>query len=512
MSRADTEHAEIRHIRPADIDRLFEGLSLTGDDIETDLAMERSLLGGLITLDGWEVAEHADQAGIRPEHFRRDAHRHLYRAIRALMLEIGRIRPGVQRRPEAPDTYALCEYLQSRGLSEACGGLALAASIADRPAGPASAGWIVRQLRTAYARRELFTQARTLAEQAADLSRDVEAIAIERGAEIAQITDREASDDMSTAADLVGALNLDEAEPEQDEVISTGIEEVDRLLGGGLAMCRLTYMAGRPGHGKSALALNIAGNVARQGHAVAKFLLEMPAVRLDRQGRKRAGDFTYRLLTYASGVPIKAYQKYPRLPGRSRAEDEQAVKRAKAEVSQLPLYTFDVPGISYANLFASIRRLKARCPELRLVTIDYVGLVTGERGQDEQSILKATSNGLVKLANALGIHIICLSQLNRDCESTRDKRPLASHLRQSGELEQDADHLLMVQRPCKYEEWERYRDAFWIAERKGRHCEAQQVVIRFEPEEMWIGGPEVPDPVRDTASAGKGGTAWKKKH
>lgn len=505
MSRTNT---------PTEIDRLFAGLDFSGDDLATDEELERSLLGGLITSEGWDVARVCDEEGLTAGLFRSAAHGNLYEAIRGLMLELGKIRPGVQRRPEPPTTLTLVEHLHSRGLAEACGGLSIASRIADRAAGPSSARWIIQKLRTAHARRMLLRESRRLAEAALNMTSDVESVALKAGASIASITDREGREEsMSSAAELVSAYDLDENEPEDVEYISTDIPEVDRLLGGGLAPARLTYMAARPGHCKTALKMNIAYNIAAQGHPAAMFLLEMPATRRDQRGRKRAGDFTRRLLTLASGVPIEAWRRYGRLPGRNREEDRQVLNRAKRHLAQLPLYTDDVPGITYANLFAKIRRLKTQIPELRLVTIDYIGLVKGERGQDERSVLKATSNGLVALANDLGIHIICLSQLNRDCEGTLTKRPDAHHLRQSGELEQDADHIIMTQRPCKYEEWERHTDALWIAERKGRHVEKSETVITFNAEAMWIGGAPMPDPVKGESSPppsrGSSRTSWR---
>jgi len=495
----------------ADVDRLFDDRDFSGDELSSDIEMEKALLGGLITLDGWAVASACDDGGLLPEHFRRADHQNLYRAIRELMLELGRIRPGAQHAPETPNTLTLCEHLNRRGIAAACGGLGLAASIADRPAGVASAGWMVRRLREASARRALLLKARALACDALDKSRTVEDIALDAASDIATVTDRETSDGLSSGADLVGAIDLDEAEPDDAEVISTGIEEVDRLMGGGIVGGRVTYLAARPGHGKSALKMNIGVNVARQGHGVCMYLLEMPATRKDKQGRKRAGDFARRLLTCISGVPIAAWQKYRSLPGRDRAEDRAEVRRGKRELSQLPLYTDDVSDTSYRALFASIRRLKTRCPELKLVTVDYIGLITGDRGEKKQEILKAASNGFVRLANDLDIHIMVLSQLNRDCEEARDKRPHAHNLRDSGELEQDADHLLMVQQPCNYDEWEAHTDVFWIAERKGRHTPRSEVCISFRPEEMWIGGPPIPDPIKDGAPATNVGSSWRRK-
>lgn len=524
-----TTHRRPKQITLADLDRLFKDRDFIADGFSTDTQLEQELLGGLISLDAWGVASVCDDEGLRPEHFRREAHQNIYRALRGpqnnpqgpkpLMLELGAIRPGAQRAPTPPDTSMVCEYLNRYGLAEACGGLPLVVRLADKAAGEMRSAWIIRQMRNAHARRELMLAGLRTAEAAIDQTRDIDNIVSEQTTALSKITVRETSDSISSGADIIGAINLDEAEPDDNEVIPTGIPEIDQLLGGGLTMARLSYLAARPGHGKTALAMNIGLNVARWGMqqalpeppSVMMCLLEMPAIRRDRQGRKRAGDFSRRLLTAASGVPIMAWQKYKHLPGRSRQEDQAAVRRAKAELSQLPLYTDDVPGISYSRLFANIRRARARMPTLKLVIIDYIGLVTGERGEDEQAILKKTSNGLVKLVNELGLHIICLSQLNRDCEGYATKRPRPSNLRQSGVLEQDADHILMVQRPCKYEEWADHTEAFWIAERKGRHVERSETVIRFLPEEMWIGGPAIPDPVK-AASVGKhAGASWRSK-
>ncbi|PZR31080.1 replicative DNA helicase [Caulobacter segnis] len=232
--------------------------------------------------------------------------------------------------------------------------------------------------------------------------------------------------------------------------LASDLIDLDQKIGG-LHPSDLIVLAGRPSMGKTALATNIAFNVAKKyawepqpdgsrktvsGGVVAFYSLEMSAEQL-----------ALRMLADASGVSGDRLRK-----GEIDASEFGRVRDAAIELQQAPLYIDATGGISIAKLTARARRLK-RQVGLDLVVVDYLQLVTG-------SDLGATANrvqevsqitmGLKALAKELACPVIALSQLSRKTEEREDKRPQLSDLRESGSIEQDADMVWFVYREEYY--------------------------------------------------------------
>ena len=231
--------------------------------------------------------------------------------------------------------------------------------------------------------------------------------------------------------------------------LSTGLVDLDRQLGG-LHPSDLVILAGRPSMGKTALATNIAFNVARNygwepapdgsrktvsGGVVAFFSLEMSAEQL-----------ATRLLADVSGVSSDKLRK-----GEIDDGDYVAVRDGAVEVQQSPLYIDATGGLSIAKLAARSRRLK-RSAGLDLIVVDYLQLVTtdGSKGDNRVQEVSMITQGLKALAKELGVPVIALSQLSRQVENREDKRPQLSDLRESGSIEQDADVVMFVYRESYY--------------------------------------------------------------
>ena len=226
--------------------------------------------------------------------------------------------------------------------------------------------------------------------------------------------------------------------------------DVDAVLGG-LEDGTLNVLAGRPGMGKTALATNIAFNVARnyawepqadgtrktvRGGVVAFFSLEMSAEQL-----------ALRLLADASGVSGDRLRK-----GEIDAAEFGRVRDAALEIQESPLFIDATGGLSISKLTARARRLK-RQAGLDLIIVDYLQLVTaseGKKGEGRVQEVSEITMGLKALAKELGLPVIALSQLSRQVESRDDKRPQLSDLRESGSIEQDADAVMFVYREAYY--------------------------------------------------------------
>src|ERR1700677_4728028 len=252
--------------------------------------------------------------------------------------------------------------------------------------------------------------------------------------------------------------------------VATGLTELDRYMGG-LQASDLVILAGRPGMGKTALATNIAYNVAKgwagevradghmetvNGGIVGFFSLEMSAEQL-----------ATRIIAEQTGIPSNKIRR-----GAIDEADFEKIKDVSIELQNLPFYVDETSGLSIGQLAARARRLKRR-RGLDLLVIDYIQLLQGTtRRSSENRVQEITeiTTRLKALAKELNIPIMALSQLSRQVEAREDKRPQLSDLRESGSIEQDADVVLFVFREEYYHqmrkptEASREKFAEWLAE------------------------------------------------
>jgi replicative DNA helicase len=263
--------------------------------------------------------------------------------------------------------------------------------------------------------------------------------------------------------------------------LATGLVDLDAKMGG-LQPSDLIILAGRPGMGKTALATNIAYNVAKSwtgeiradGHTatinggiVGFFSLEMSAEQL-----------ATRVLAEQTRIPSNKIRR-----GGIDETDFNTIRDVAVELQNLPFYVDETGGLSVGQLAARARRLK-RQRGLDVLVIDYIQLLQGStRRSSENRVQEITeiTTRLKALAKELKIPIIALSQLSRQVEQREDKRPQLSDLRESGSIEQDADVVLFVFREEYYHQLrkpsEANREKFdeWQAE--GDRVEGKAEVI-----------------------------------
>jgi replicative DNA helicase len=216
--------------------------------------------------------------------------------------------------------------------------------------------------------------------------------------------------------------------------IPTGFTDIDSMTGG-LHGSELLILAARPSMGKTAFATNIPDHVAvEQKNTTVVFSLEMARIELAQRmlccrGRVDAHKFRTGMLTTA---------------------DRQALAKASGELSAAPLFIDDTPGRTVTEIGAVARRIK-RQEDLGLIVIDYLGLIEPDNPLDpRQEQVAKIARRLKGLARELNVPVLCLSQLNRAAEATKDNRPRLSHLRESGAIEQDADVVMFVHREEYY--------------------------------------------------------------
>jgi replicative DNA helicase len=262
--------------------------------------------------------------------------------------------------------------------------------------------------------------------------------------------------------------------------IATGMTDLDRLMGG-LQRSDLIILAGRPAMGKTALATNIAFNVAKayqaevssdgkrsalNGGIVGFFSLEMSAEQL-----------ATRIIAEQSGV-----SSYKIRRGDIQQSEFEQVVEASRRMQTVPLYIDQTGGISIAQLAARARRLK-RQRGLDVLVVDYLQLLSGASKKSDNRVQEMTeiTTGMKALAKELDVPIIALSQLSRQVETRDDKRPQLSDLRESGSIEQDADVVMFVYREEYYLKNKQPREGSeeflkWQADMERAHGRAEIII------------------------------------
>lgn len=212
--------------------------------------------------------------------------------------------------------------------------------------------------------------------------------------------------------------------------VPTGFNDLDALTHG-FHPGQLIIVAARPAMGKSTIALDIARHAAiRSEKPTLFFSLEM--------GR---AEIAMRMLSAESSIPLQSMRK-----GTIADSDWTRLAQVRGQINDAPLYIDDSPNLTLVEIRAKCRRLAQRVG-LKMIVIDYLQLLTsGKKVESRQQEVSEFSRALKLLAKELGIPVVALSQLNRQLEQTKDKRPELSHLRESGSLEQDADVVVLLHR------------------------------------------------------------------
>lgn len=220
--------------------------------------------------------------------------------------------------------------------------------------------------------------------------------------------------------------------------LSTGLNDLD-LLTGGLRQKGMIVIAGRPGSGKTTLGLQIAQHTGIQSGGVGLiFSLEMDDIEL-----------TTRSIASIGGVDLRRLDDVVDL----NDDEWSRVTSAVSKIQTSRLYLCDKPGLT-VQAIRSISRQVQRNHGLSVVVVDYIGLLgtTGRYGSRTEAI-GSISTALKNLAKELSVPVIVLAQLNRDStKRAGSKKPQASDLRDSGQIEQDADAIILVHRDMETEE------------------------------------------------------------
>ena len=387
---------------------------------------EQSLLGGLL-IDNtvWErVGDVVNEAD-----FYRDDHRRIFRQI-ARLIELGK----------PADVVTVYEALEKNGEAEHVGGLAYLGEIANSTPSAANVrryGEIVRE--RAILRKLVSVGDQIAASALTPSGKDAKTLLDEAEAKVFEIAEAGArtvsgfvpiQPILGQVVDRIQEL-YDRDSPAGITGVPTGLADLDEKTSG-LQPSDMIVLAARPGMGKTSLALNIAETVAVEaGLPVAVFSMEMPGTQL-----------ATRFLSSVGRI-----DQHKIRTGKLTDEEWQRLTYALGKLHEAPIYIDETPGLNPTDLRARCRRLHRQCGRLGLIVIDYLQLMTSLKESDNRSAeLSEISRSVKSLAKELHVPIIALSQLNRSLEQRPNKRPVASDLRESGAIEQDADIIMFIYR------------------------------------------------------------------
>ena len=409
---------------------------------------EQSLLGGLL-LDGrsW------DRIGdiISESDFYRDAHRRIFRHI-AILSNAGK----------SIDVVTVFESIERSNEVDQTEGIGYLGELANAVASTAD----IRHHAEIVRKRAVL---RSLLLVGADLqtacfkpgARSAQDIAAEAEAKFAELFDVQADEPTSVAEAFAEAMRYVDARGETGG-LATGFRDFDAMTGG-LEPGQLVIVAARPSVGKTAFALNIADHVAANDGAALIFSLEMSRL-----------EVAMRLLAAGTGVSVHAMRT-----GTRDKNSWDRMTEATTRAGKVRLFIDDKPAIGIGYVRARARRMK-RKQGLSLIVVDYIGLMASQ-GDNRTQQLGAISRGLKALAKELEVPIIALAQLNRGIEGRQDKRPMMSDLRDSGEIEQDADIVAMLHREANYSDAPEWAGVAELLVRKNRNGPIGDLMLGWCP-------------------------------
>jgi replicative DNA helicase len=390
-----------------------------------NLEAERCILGAVL------IDNHALNAAVqtlRSDDFFLSQHRHIFEQ----MVQLGEKRQAI-------DTITLMEDLSRSGKLESAGGVAYLSQLADGMPRVNNVEHYARIVKEKAVLRSLIYSAAAIQEQALAAGDDADIILDRAENAIFQLAEDRVRVGLIGIKDLVkdGFERLEKIFSEGRRItgLATGYPGLDNETAG-LQPSELVILAARPSMGKTALALNIAGNVAlRNKNPVAVFSLEMSKESL-----------LLRLLASEARVDAHKFRT-----GHMNRDDWSKITTSLASLGEAPIWIDDSASATVLEIGAKARRLM-RDRGLSLLIVDYIQLVvptnTG-RGTNRQEEVSGISRALKALAKELKVPVMVLSQLTRAPER-EDRKPQLSDLRESGAIEQDADVVMFINRPNFY--------------------------------------------------------------
>jgi replicative DNA helicase len=422
-----------------------------------DLQAEIGVLGSVFLLP--DVLDDVVEI-IRPGDFHDDAHRKLFAHMCALHEANKKIDPTL-----------LVDRLKTAGDLESVGGTAYLRKIINAVPNAAHATYYAEIVREKATYRSLITAATEILRDAYEESQEAAHLLGQAEQKIFSILDERGDSKVQDIKDILHvAMDRLDARMKGEyhaSGVDYGFSDLD-VRTGGLHNSELVILAARPSMGKTAFAMNVAENVALHQSVPTLFVsLEMSSLEL-----------ADRLLCSVARVNGHRMRN-----GTISQDDRLRLVEKVATLSQAPLLVDDSPSRTVTEIAAAARRIKRKYGRLGLVVIDYLQLIEPDNPKDpRQEQVAKIARRLKGLAREMNVPVMCLAQLNRQTEVSKENIPRLSHLRESGAIEQDADVVLFVHREEYYhrgEEQQKYAGEAQIIIAKQRNGPVGEVQLTW---------------------------------
>jgi replicative DNA helicase len=401
--------------------------------------LEAAVLGSLLQEEkAYALIENI----LQPEMFYNEAHGIIFAAIAGLHNE---------RRPA--DILTVIESLKQSGKLEMVGGAVFIAGLTSKVAGSFHIEHHARIISQKHLSRSLIALSAEIQSRAFDETEDVSETMEFLETRFTEIsTSRSASESIEMGEAVHRALEKaakiqQERESGKSAAIHTGINALTREFYGGWKAPDLIVLAARPSMGKTGLAVHFAKSAAEADKEVLFVSIEMTDTQL-----------VNRILLEDDRISA-----YNLSTGQMSSEEWKALDSKAGELWNLKIHIAAEPGIRYLDAICSEARRLKRKGKLDMVIIDYLGLILirSQKFERRQLEIARITGTLKSLAKELDVPVMLLSQLNRPEKSGTIREPQLHDLRESGDIEQDADIVLFIHRPTyydrdKYPEWEGY--------------------------------------------------------
>jgi replicative DNA helicase len=397
-----------------------------------NLEAEESVLGALMVSSS-AINPVFLEVGLRADDFYREQHRKIFSAIQDL--DTG---------SQPVDALTVAEALTQRGELDAVGGRDLVSSLAATAPAPGNARHYAEIVQQNALLRRLIGAAQEIQQSVAERHAEPRELAEQAEAKLFKVAHEEHASDFRYLGEILQEeiTKLEALSKGDGGLIGTpsGFKDIDEITGGFQAG-NLIIIAARPSLGKSTLACNIAEHVTvKHGKPVALFSLEMSEAEL-----------AQRFIATQARINGDKLRK-----GTVARSDWPAVVRACNELDKAPLWIDDSADLGMLELRAKARRLHSQERDkggLALIIVDYLQLMRAEDPrQNRVEQVGQISRGLKILAQELGVPVIGVSQLSRAPEQRPGGKPILSDLRESGQIEQDADVVMFIYREDRVKE------------------------------------------------------------
>lgn len=398
--------------------------AVTERDLPFNMEAEQAVLGSAL-IDGESVGEAAQI--LKPDDFYFSANKFIFQAVMDLF-----------NANQAIDFVTISEQLKINNKLDAAGGIDYLKKLSVSVPTTQNVKYYSDIIREKSILRMLIRQAESISKMAYS-EQDTVSQVLERSEQmIFDISSSREQTDIVHISDVLqssyDAMAKNAGNKGGITGIPTGFEELNKRTGG-FHGGELIIIAGRPGMGKSAFAVNIAEYVSiNLGKTVAIFNLEMPREQI-----------VNRILCSQALVSNGRIRT-----GTMEPDDWEKICNVADTIAKAPIYIDDSASITVSQIRAKCRRLK-QTKNLDMIVIDYLQLMQGSgRSESRQQEISEISRSLKVLAKELDIPVIALSQLKRESEGQKGKKPILSDLRESGAIEQDADMVMFLFRNYYY--------------------------------------------------------------